>query len=169
MASAESVVLAVGNVPSSNMSNELLPKIRSEMERCMRSRDASRLATIRMLLAAIKQREIDERIVLDDGKVIAVVEKMIKQRRESMEQFQKAKRQDLFDKEEAEVAILMSFMPEPLTDEELKVAIDEAVAVTGVNSIKDMSKVVNEIRVKVQGREDMGKVSQEIKKILDGK
>lgn len=151
------------------MSTELLSKIRNEMERSIRGRDTLRLTTIRMLLAAIKQREIDERIVLDDSKIILVVDKMIKQRREAMEQYHKAKRQDLADREEAEIAILMNFMPDPLTEEELKIIIDEAVAVTGINSIKDMSRIMSEVRTRIQGRADMGKVSLEVKKILEKK
>ncbi len=137
------------------------------MKECMRRRDTLRLGTIRMLLAAVKQREIDEKIVLDDSQVIAIVDKMIRQRRDSAEQYGRAQRQDLVAQEEAEIAVLVDFMPQPLTELELREIIEKVIVNVGAHSLKDMSQVMNEIRSKVQGRADMAKVGMEVKKILE--
>lgn len=148
-------------------SDTLLLKIREDMKECMRRRDTLRLGTIRMLLAAVKQREIDEKIVLDDSQVIAIVDKMIRQRRDSAEQYGRAQRQDLVAQEEAEIAVLVDFMPQPLTELELREIIEKVIVNVGAHSLKDMSQVMNEIRSKVQGRADMAKVGMEVKKILE--
>ena len=134
----------------------------------MRSGDKERLGVIRLTLAAIKQREVDERITLDDGQVLSVIEKMMKQRRESIAQFEAGNRPDLVAKESAEVALLQGYMPTPLSDAEIDVLVDETIAATGAASIKDMGKVMGIIKGKAQGRADMGKVGAKIKTKLGG-
>ncbi len=134
----------------------------------MRSGEKERLGTIRMITAAIKQREVDERIALDDAQVLSVLEKMIKQRKESLEQFKAGNRQDLVDKEAAEIALLKGYMPSPLSDAELDALINEAVAASGAMSIKDMGKVMAVIKAKAQGRADMAAVGAKIKSKLSG-
>ena len=134
----------------------------------MRSGEKERLGTIRMITAAIKQREVDERITLDDSHVLSVLEKMIKQRKESLEQFQAGNRQDLADKESAEITLLQSYMPAQLSGAELDALINEAVSATGSASIKDMGKVMGLIKAKAQGRADMGAVGAKIKAKLGG-
>jgi len=134
----------------------------------MRSGEKERLGTIRMITAAIKQREVDERITLDDSQVLSVLEKMIKQRKESLEQFKAGNRQDLADKESAEITLLQSYMPTQLSSAELDALINEAVSATGAASIKDMGKVMGLIKAKAQGRADMGAVGAKIKAKLGG-
>jgi uncharacterized protein YqeY len=129
----------------------------------MRAKDKPRLATIRLITAAIKQREVDERIDLDDTQVIAVLDKMVKQRRESISQFEKASRDDLIAQENSELEIIQSYLPEQLTEAEITVLIDTAMAATGAASIKDMGKVMGQLKPKLQGRADMGAVSAMIK------
>ena len=134
----------------------------------MRAGEKERLGVIRMITSAIKQREVDERIVLDDSQVLVVLEKMIKQRKESIAQFQAGNRQDLVDKESAEITLLQTYMPSRLSDAELDALIAEAVAATGAASIKDMGKVMGVIKAKAQGRADMGAVGAKIKAKLGG-
>jgi len=134
----------------------------------MRAGEKERLGVIRMITSAIKQREVDERIVLDDAQVLVVLEKMIKQRKESIAQFQVGNRQDLVDKESAEITLLQTYMPSRLSDAELDALIAEAVATTGAASIKDMGKVMAVIKAKAQGRADMGAVGAKIKAKLGG-
>ena len=134
----------------------------------MRAGEKERLGVIRMITSAIKQREVDERIVLDDAQVLVVLEKMIKQRKESVAQFQAGNRQDLVDKESAEITLLQTYMPSRLSDAELDALIAEAVATTGAASIKDMGKVMAVIKAKAQGRADMGAVGAKIKAKLGG-
>ena len=134
----------------------------------MRSGERERLGVIRMITAAIKQREVDERISLDDAQVLSVLEKMIKQRKESVEQFKAGNRQDLADKEAAEITLLQGYMPSQLSPAELDALINEAVAATGAASIKDMGKVMAVIKTKAQGRADMGAVGAKIKAKLGG-
>ena len=122
----------------------------------MRAKESERLLTIRTLLAAIKQREVDERIELSDEQVIGVVEKQVKQRKESITQFVNGNRQDLADKELAELAILQDYMPEPLAEAEVDRLIQAAIAATGAKDAKDMCKVVSHLRPALQGRADMG-------------
>ncbi len=134
----------------------------------MRSGEKERLGVIRMITAAIKQREVDERISLDDSQVLSVLEKMIKQRKESVEQFKAGNRQDLVDKESAEITLLQGYMPSPLSGAEIDGLINEAVAATGAASIKDMGKVMAVIKAKAQGRADMAAVGAKIKAKLGG-
>jgi hypothetical protein len=138
------------------------------MKAAMRAGEKERLGVIRMITSAIKQREVDERIVLDDAQVLVVLEKMIKQRKESIAQFQAGNRQDLVDKESAEIILLQTYMPSRLSDAELDALIAEAVATTGAASIKDMGKVMAVIKAKAQGRADMGAVGAKIKAKLGG-
>ena len=146
----------------------LKERITDDMKAAMRSGEKERLGTIRMITAAIKQREVDERITLDDVQVLSVLEKMIKQRKESLEQFKAGNRQDLADKESAEITLLQGYMPSPLSGAEIDALIAEAVAATGAASIKDMGKVMGIIKAKAQGRADMGAVGAKIKAKLGG-
>ena len=146
----------------------LKARITEDMKAAMRSGEKDRLSCIRMLQAGIKQREVDERIELDDAQVLAVVEKMIKQRRESVAQFQAGNRADLVARESAEIALLTGYMPAQLGDAELATLVREAVASTGASSMKDMGKVMAALKPKVQGRADMGALSARIKSVLGG-
>jgi uncharacterized protein YqeY len=141
----------------------LKERIQQDVKDAMRAKDKPRLATIRLITAAIKQREVDERIDLDDTQVIAVLYKMVKQRRESISQFEKARRDDLIAQEKSELEIIQSYLPEQLTEAEITVLIDTAMAATGAASIKDMGKVMGQLKPKLQGRADMGAVSAMIK------
>jgi uncharacterized protein len=138
------------------------------MKAAMRSGEKERLGVIRMITSAIKQREVDERIMLDDAQVLSVLEKMIKQRKESLEQFKAGNRQDLVDKEASEITLLQGYMPSQLSGAEIDALITEAVAATGASSIKDMGKVMAIIKGKAQGRADMGAVGAKIKAKLGG-
>jgi uncharacterized protein len=144
----------------------LRERITEDMKAAMRASDKERLSTIRMLLAAIKQREVDERITLDDAQVIAVLEKMIKQRRESIVQFEQGARQDLADKERSEIVLLQSYLPAQLTEAEVDAIIRDAIASTGAASVKDMGKVMAAVKARAAGRADMGAVSARIKATL---
>jgi uncharacterized protein YqeY len=141
----------------------LKDRITDDMKAAMRSGEKERLGVIRMITAAIKQREVDERITLDDGQVLSVLEKMIKQRKESLVHFQAGNRQDLVQKEAAEITLLQGYLPSQLSDADLDALITEAVAATGAASIKDMGKVMAIIKAKAQGRADMGVVGAKIK------
>jgi uncharacterized protein len=141
----------------------LKERITEDMKAAMRAKDADTLGTIRMLQAAIKQREVDERITLDDAQVMAVLEKMIKTRKESLEQFRSAARDDLADKEAREIAQLQVYLPEQLSAAELAAVISAAIASTGATSIKEMGKVVAAVKQQAAGRADMGAVSALIK------
>jgi len=134
----------------------------------MRSGEKERLGVIRMITSAIKQREVDERITLDDVQVLSVLEKMIKQRKESLLQFKAGNRQDLVDKESAEITLLQGYLPAALSSAEIDALINEAVAATGAASIKDMGKVMAIIKAKAQGRADMAAVGAKIKAKLGG-
>jgi len=146
----------------------LKERITEDMKAAMRASDKERLSTIRMAQAAIKQREVDERIVLDDAQVIAVLEKMVKQRRESIVQFEQGGRTDLADKERTEIALLQSYLPAQLSEAEVDALIKEAIASTGAASVKDMGKVMGVVKAKAAGRADMGAVSARIKAALTG-
>jgi uncharacterized protein YqeY len=146
----------------------LKERITEDMKAAMRSGEKERLGVIRLITSAIKQREVDERIVLDDTQVLSVLEKMIKQRKESVVQFQAGNRQDLVDKENSEITLLQGYMPAQLSDAELDALIGEAVASTGASSIKDMGKVMAIIKSKAQGRADLGQVGAKIKAKLGG-
>jgi len=141
----------------------LKDRITEDMKAAMRSADKERLSAIRLVLAAIKQREVDERITLDDTQVLAVLEKMIKQRRESIAQFESGGRSDLVAKESAELALLQSYLPAQLSDAEVDALIGEAIRSTGAASIKDMGKVMGVVKAKAQGRTDMGALSARVK------
>ena len=141
----------------------LKERIQQDVKDAMRARDKSRLATIRLITAAIKQREVDERIELDDAQVIAVLDKMMKQRRESITQFEKAGRDDLIAQETSEQEIIQAYLPEQLSEAEITALIDAAMETTGATSIKDMGKVMGQLKPKLQGCADMGAVSAMIK------
>ena len=144
----------------------LKERITEDMKTAMRAGEKERLATVRLLLAAIKQREVDERIALDDGQVLAVIEKMIKQRREAISQFESGGRSDLVAKETAEIGVLQAYLPAQLTPAEIDTLITEAIVATGAASIKDMGKVMGFVKPKAQGRADMGALSARIKQKL---
>jgi uncharacterized protein len=144
----------------------LKERITEDMKSAMRAGDKERLGTIRLALAAIKQREVDERITLDDGQVLAVLEKMIKQRREAITQFQAGGRADLVAKETAEITVLEAYLPARLSDAELDAIIAGAIASTGATSPKDMGKVIAAVKAQAQGRADMGAVSARVKEKL---
>ena len=144
----------------------LKARIQEDMKSAMRAGEKDKLANIRMVMAAIKQREVDERIELDDAQVLSVVDKMVKQRRESIAQFSAGGRADLVAKEEAELKLLSAYMPAQLSDAELDALISEAVVATGASSIKDMGKVMAAIKAKAAGRADMGAVGARIKSRL---
>jgi uncharacterized protein YqeY len=146
----------------------LKDRITEDMKNAMRSGQKDTLATIRLVLAAIKQREVDERIQLDDTQVLSVLEKMIKQRKESITQFEAGNRPDLVAKEAAELVVLQAYMPAQLSDAEIDSMIAEAIASTGAASIKDMGKVMGAVKAKAQGRADMGAVGARIKARLAG-
>ncbi|HYB33334.1 MAG TPA: GatB/YqeY domain-containing protein [Steroidobacteraceae bacterium] len=144
----------------------LKERITEDMKSAMRAGDKERLGTIRLALAAIKQREVDERITLDDGQVLAVLDKMIKQRREAIAQFQSGGRADLVVKEAAEITVLQGYLPAQLSEAEIDALIAEAIAATGATSVKDMGKVMAVVKPKAQGRADMGAVSARIRQKL---
>ena len=146
----------------------LKERITDDMKAAMRSGEKERLGAIRMITAAIKQREVDERIALDDSQVLQVIEKMIKQRKESLAHFQTGNRPDLADKESAEITLLQSYLPAQLSDADLDQMIAAAIASTGAASIKDMGKVMGIIKSKAQGRADMAAVGAKIKAKLGG-
>lgn len=141
----------------------LKEQITADMKDAMRAREGERLGVIRLLQAAIKQREVDERIELDDAAVLAVIEKMIKQRRESVQQYTDAGRQELADAEIAEIAILEPYLPEQLGAEAIAEAVQAAIAESGATEMKDMGKVMAILKPKLQGQADMGQVSAQVK------
>jgi uncharacterized protein YqeY len=144
----------------------LRERITEDMKSALRSGQKERLATIRLALAAIKQREVDERITLDDIQVLAVLEKMIKQRREAIVQFESGARADLVAKESAEILVLQEYLPAQMSEAELDALIAEAIAASGAASMKDMGKVMAIVKPKAQGRADMGAVSARVKQRL---
>lgn len=146
--------------------SDLKIRINDDMKTAMRAKDKERLGVIRLILAAIKQQEVDTRTSLDDTAVLAVLDKMLKQRRDSISQFQNAGRDDLAQKEQFEVEVVQQYMPTALSDAELEQLIKDAIAASGAESMKDMGKIMNELRPKVQGRADMAQVSQKVKALL---
>jgi uncharacterized protein YqeY len=144
----------------------LKDQITDDMKTAMRARETERLGTIRLLLAAIKQREVDERVTLDDAAITAVIDKMIKQRKDSISQFQTAGRDDLVAKEQAELVVLAAYMPEQLSDEAINAEIQAAVAATGAAGPQDMGKVMAVLKPKLAGRADMTAVSGLVKAAL---
>lgn len=146
----------------------LKERITEDMKAAMRSGEKERLGIIRMITSAIKQREVDERIALDDPQVVSVLEKMLKQRKESIAQFEAGNRPDLVAKENSEVTLLQAYLPTQLSDSEIDAHISEAIAASGASSIKDMGKVMALIKAKAQGRADMATVGVKIKAKLGG-
>ena len=144
----------------------LKERITEDMKSAMRSGEKERLATIRMALAAIKQREVDERVMLDDSQILAVLEKMIKQRREAIAQFQSGGRADLVAKESAEITVLEAYLPAQMDPAEIDALITQAIAASGAGSIKDMGKVMAAIKSQAQGRADIGAVSALVRERL---
>jgi len=146
----------------------LKQRITQDMKDAMRGKHQARLDSIRMLLAAIQRREVDERVSLDDTQIMAVIEKQIKQCRESIEQFVKGARPDLADKENRDIAIMQAYLPAPLGEAEIDALINAAIAASGATSMKDMGKVVASLKPQLAGRADMGKVSAKVKDRLAG-
>ncbi len=144
----------------------LKEKITVDMQNAMRSKDSEKLNAIRLLQSSIKQKEVDDRVEIDDTMILNIIEKMLKQRRDSIEAFKKANRNDLVEKEEFEVRILQAYMPEPLSLEDVEKEIDSAIKAIDANSMKDMGLVMNAVKLKVSGRANMAEVSQKIKEKL---
>ena len=138
------------------------------MKTAMRAKDGARLSTVRLALAAMKQKEVDERVELSDADVLAILEKMIKQRRESIAQFEKAARQDLADKEKAEIEVLPAYLPQKMSDADVAQAVSAAISEAGASGIKDMGKVMALLKPRLAGRADMGAVSGLVKSKLSG-
>jgi len=143
--------------------SDLKNQITEAMKTAMREKDKARLGVVRLMTSAMKQIEVDERIELDDTRILAILDKMLKQRRESIKQYEAADRQELADQEAFEITIIQEFMPSQLDDAEIDAIIDDAVATTGASSMKDMGKVMGIIKPKIAGRADMGAVSGKIK------
>ena len=146
----------------------LKDQITEDMKTAMRAKDSERLGTIRLLLAAVKQKEIDERVVLDDTAVVAIVDKLIKQRKDSIEAFQKAERKDLADKEAAELLVLQAYLPARLSLEEVTAEVRAIMAEIGATGPGDMGKVMGAVKAKLAGKADMGQVSAAVKAALAG-
>jgi uncharacterized protein YqeY len=146
----------------------LRDQLNEDIKTAMKAREQDKLNALRLLLSAVKQREVDERITLDDAGVVATIEKMLKQRKDSIAQFEKAQRQDLADKEKFEIGILEAYMPKQLSEAEVKSIIDAAVASTGAKGAADMGKVMGIVKPQLAGRADMGKVSGLVKARLAG-
>ncbi len=144
----------------------LKARITEDMKAAMRAREAARLSAIRLLLAAIKQREVDERVELDDAAVLAVIDKMLKQRRDSIQQYEAAGRQDLADVEKFEVQVLTAYMPQALSEAEIEAAVAAAVASSGAKGMAEMGKVMALLKPQLAGRADMGQVSARVKAAL---
>jgi uncharacterized protein YqeY len=148
--------------------SSLKERITEDMKNAMRAKDSERLGTIRLLLAACKQKEVDERVVLDDAAVVAIVDKLIKQRKDSIEAFQKAERKDLADKEATELVVLQAYLPARLSAEEVMAEVRTIVAALGASGPGDMGKVMGAVKAKLAGKADMGQVSAAVKAALAG-
>lgn len=146
--------------------SELKQRINDNVKDAMRKQDKARVGVLRMILASIKQKEVDERIELDDSQTLAILDKLAKQHRDSIEQFTKAGRNDLVEKENSELEVVLEFMPAPLTDEAIEEIIQQAISDTGASSMKDMGNIMGVIKPRIQGRADMGKVSGLVKQKL---
>ena len=144
----------------------LKDQITQDMKSAMKAGDKDRLKVVRLMLAAIKQVEVDKRVELDDAAVLSVLDKMVKQRRDSVEQFEKGDREDLAAIERAEIAVLEDYLPEQLSADDLAALVDEVIAATGAASMKDMGKVMGQIKARAAGRADMGAVSAAVKERL---
>lgn len=143
--------------------SELKSQITDAMKAAMRAKEKERLGTIRMILAELKRIEVDERIELDDARILTILDKMLKQRRDSVSQFEAAGRQELADVEKAEISVIQDFLPAALSEEEIGQLVDDAIASTGAEGMKDMGKVMGLLKPQMQGRADMGEVSKLIK------
>lgn len=150
------------------MSESLKERLQQDMKAAMRAKDSTRLGVIRLINAAIKQREVDERISLDDNQVIEVLSKMLKQRRDSINQYQQAGRSDLVEVESFEVELIEHYLPPALSVDEISAIIDEVIAATGAASARDMGKVMAQLKPRLQGRADMGQLSAQVKQRLAG-
>ncbi len=146
-----------------NQATPLKKRITADMKSAMRAKEKQRLQAIRLILAAIKQREVDERRELEEAELIALLDKMAKQRRESIEQYRDADRSDLAEQEQFELELIQSYLPEALGEEEIEALIEEAIATTGAASMRDMGKVMGELKPKLQGRADLAAVSGKVK------
>jgi len=144
----------------------LIERIKDDMKAAMRAKEKARLATIRLALAAIKQKEVDDRSIPDDDQVLAILEKMVKQRRDSIEQFERAERQELADIEKAEIVILQEYLPEQMDTAELEAVIAEIISSVSATGPQDMGKVMGALKPRIQGRADMGQASQLVKNKL---
>ena len=142
-------------------------QITEDMKSAMKAGEKDRLKVVRLIMAAIKQVEVDSRIELDDAGVLGVLEKMVKQRRDSVEQFEKGGREDLAASERAEIEVLQAYLPEQLSADEITALVDEVIAATGAESIRDMGKVMGQIKARAAGRADMGAVSATVKERLN--
>ena len=146
----------------------LKDRITEDMKAAMRAKDSQRLSAVRLLLAAMKQKEVDERVELSDADVLSIIDKMVKQRRESIAQYEQASRQELADKEKAEITVLEAYLPAQLSEAEIDAVVAEAVASTGAASAADMGKVMGIVKPALAGRADMGKVSARVRAKLAG-
>ncbi len=146
----------------------LKQRIQDDMKGAMKGGDKRTLGVIRLILAAVKQREVDERIELDDAQVLSVLDKMVKQRRDSIAQYEAAGRQELADQEQFEIGVLQTYLPEALSEEEIAGLVDEAITAAGAESMRDMGKVMGQLKPKLQGRADIGAVSALVKEKLGG-
>ena len=144
----------------------LKARIRDDMKAAMKGGEKRRLGIIRLILAGIKQREVDERVELDDSQVLAVLDKMVKQRRDSISQYEKAQRTDLIEQEAFEIEVLKEYLPEALSEQEIATLITDVIAESGAESMRDMGKVMGLVKPQVQGRADVGKVSSLVKQKL---
>ena len=150
------------------MSSPLKDQITEDMKTAMRAKDSERLGTIRLLLAACKQKEVDERVELDDAMVVAIVDKLIKQRKDSVEAFVKAERQELADKESSEIVVLQAYLPQRMSADEVLAAVKAIVAEIGATGLGDMGKVMGAVKAKLAGKAEMGTVSAAVKAALAG-
>jgi hypothetical protein len=146
--------------------SDLKANITEQMKDAMRAKDKARLGTIRLILAELKRIEVDERIELDDARVLAVLDKMVKQRRDSITQYEAAERPELADKEQQELEVIKTFLPQPLSDAEITQIIDDAIAESGASTMQDMGKVMAIVKPQVQGRADIGRISGLVKQKL---
>jgi uncharacterized protein len=146
----------------------LREQLNEDIKNAMKAREQDKLAALRLMLSAVKQREVDERITLDDAGVVGVVEKMIKQRKDSIAQYEKAQRQDLADKEKYEISVIEGYLPQQMSEAEVGAAIDAAIASTGARGAADMGKVMGVVKPQLAGKADMGKVSALVKARLAG-
>ncbi|SFD75880.1 hypothetical protein SAMN05660831_02256 [Thiohalospira halophila DSM 15071] len=150
------------------MAEGLKERIQADVKDAMRARDKDRLTTLRMITAGLQQKEVDDRVELDDAGVLALLDKMAKQRRESIEQYEQGGRDELAQRERAELAVIEAYLPQPLSDAELDALVDEAITATGAAAMADMGRVMGELKPRVQGRADMGEVSARVKARLGG-